>query len=346
MTKLNAIVTTEWLEKRLDDPSLRVVDITTYLRQPGAFSGVFRTVPFVGDEPSISGALQADFYKGLTDAPSGAAFAINGTTMRLTLHPGAGNGGSYKFWSGRETYEEGHVPGAIYADINNFFDPNGQFPYTVASHEAFAEKAGELGIGEPGTHVVICDQGVGISFWASRLWWQLRLEGFDNVAVLEGGFAKWAAERRPVSSDPRVLPPIAFASRRRPELLVSTEEVAAAIGDPSQLIVDSLSPADYSGEACSYGGRGHIPTSVNVFCNNHTDPRDNTLLADDLLKTRLAPLGVLDVDRRVITYCGGGFGATWNALVLHHLGKTDVAVFDGSMFEWTADPTRPLETSL
>lgn len=211
-------------------------------------------------------------------------------------------------------------------------------------HDEFVLKMGELGLSEPGSRVVIYDQGVGISFWASRLWWQLRLEGFADVAVLEGGMAKWTGEGRPSRSGSEVRPPVEFQGRRDERLLVSVADVERAIGDRGQIIVDSLSPADFSGEANSYGARGHIPSSVNIFCATLTDGVNNEILADEVLRARLAPLGVLDPEKRVIAYCGGGIGATWNALVLHSLGKRDVALFDGSMFEWSADPRRPLET--
>ncbi len=342
MPAIPPIVTTDWLADHLGDPTLRLVDVTTYLRQTGATSGAYRTAPFTGTAEPASGAVQSDLFKEF--GANGAAFTIDGTTMRLTIHPDGSAGGHYRFWSGREVYEESHIPGAVHADILSFCDPDSPIPYTALSHEAFAARMGALGLGEPGTRIVFYDQGIGISFWASRLWWQIRMEGFDDVAVLEGGFRKWTREGRRIATGPETLPPIAFSGTRRPELLATVEEVSAAIGDPSKLIVDSLSPADYRGETASYGGRGHIPSSINVYCGDHTEAETTALLDDGRLRERLAATGTLDPDRKVIAYCGGGFGATWNALVFHHLGKRDVAVFDGSMFEWSSDPSRPLET--
>lgn len=341
-----SIVTTKWLSENLRDPKLRIVDVTTYLRQAGATAGFFRTLPFTGKDEPAAGAVHADIFRDLTGNASKAPFVINGTAMRLTIHPDAETRGHYRFWSGQETHEESHIPGAIHADILAFCDPEGRFPYTALSHEAFAKQAGELGIGDPDTFVVIYDQGIGISFWASRLWWQLRMEGFENVAVLEGGFAKWTAEGLPVASGKVTPTKVEFTGSRRDELLATVDEVSRAIGDPSRIIVDSLSPADYRGETASYGGRGHIPSSINIYCGDHTNPADNSFLVDEVLRANLTPTGVLDPDQKVITYCGGGFGATWNALVFHNLGKEDVAVFDGSMFEWSSDKSRPLETAV
>jgi len=257
-------------------------------------------------------------------------------------HPEGGTG-YYKIWSGRKTYEENHIPGAIYADlINELSDPNGKHDFTIPSHEDFAEKVGQLGIGND-TYVVVYDQGMGPSHWASRIWWQLRYEGFDKVAVLEGGYKKWVDENRPVTAKPGFYPAEIFKGERRPELLATVDEVKAAISDDSKLIVDSLSPADYKGENNTYGRRGHIPSSINIFVADHINPDTNTLWSGEILKQNLESKGVLDADKKVITYCGGGIAATWNALVLSSLGKKDVAVYDGSMTEWAADPSLPLK---
>jgi thiosulfate/3-mercaptopyruvate sulfurtransferase len=249
--------------------------------------------------------------------------------------------GGYKVWSGRETYEEGHIPGAVYADVHKeLSDPNGKYHFTLPSHADFAEKISELGVGD-NTYVVVYDQGVGPSVWASRVWWHLRYEGFDRVVVLEGGFKKWADEGRPVTKVPGSYPKAIFSGQHRPELLATKEDVKKAIEDDSTIIVDSLSPADYNGETNNYGRSGHIPSSINLFIASHLDPKTNLLLMNEVLKTNLSPHGVLDPDKKVITYCGGGIAATWNALVLAKLGK-EAAVYDGSLTEWAADLDLPL----
>ncbi|MFF2484655.1 sulfurtransferase [Paenibacillus sp. NPDC058071] len=251
-------------------------------------------------------------------------------------------GGYYKIWSGREAYDQSHIPGAVFADIyKELSDPDGKYPFTVPTQNYFSEKIGGLGVGAEETYVVVYDQGTGPSSWASRLWWLLRLSGYDQVAVLEGGLAKWTGEGRPVTDAPGSYPPAIFDRVRRPELLATKEEVKAAIEDESAIIVDSLSPASYNGESDTYERNGHIPTSINLFIATHLEPGTNLLQSDDVLRERLEPVGVLDEGKKVITYCGGGIAATWNALVLAKLGK-EVAVYDGSLTEWTADPSLPL----
>lgn len=292
MARIPYLVDTEWLAQRLDDPNLRIIDATTFLK----------------------------FKEGGAD-----------------------------LISGRSTYEEGHIPGAVFADlITEFSDPASPFPVTAASHKRFAEAAGQLGVGE-GTYVVVYDQGTpsgsrhSSSIWASRLWWQFRLEGFDDVAVLAGGFAKWKEEGRPVSTEPSRYPPARFVGRRRPELLATLADVKAALGDRSVVLIDSLSPEDHLGRTNHYPRNGHIPGSVNVFFGALADPKTHQLLSTDALREIFIPTGALDPTRKVITYCGG-VAATWVALALAHLGREDVAVYDGSRNEWASDPSLPLAT--
>ena len=108
--------------------------------------------------------------------------------------------------------------------------------------------------------------------------------------------------------------------------------------------IKNLSPADFNGETNTYPRKGHIPTSENVFFGSHSDPATRLLLDDEILRATFEKLGALDPSKKVITYCGGGIAATWNALLLNKLGQENVAIYDGSMNEWAADATCPLVT--
>lgn len=105
-----------------------------------------------------------------------------------------------------------------------------------------------------------------------------------------------------------------------------------------------MCPADFYGETNTYPRKGHIPTSHNVFFGSHSNPETRLLWDDEKLRKVFAKIGALDTDKTVITYCGGGIAATWNALLLNKLGQENVAIYDGSMNEWAADPTCPLVT--
>jgi len=259
-------------------------------------------------------------------------------------------GGYYDVWSGQEAYEKGHIPGAVYADLlGELSDPDSEFKFTVPSRERFVSKISELGVGE-GTYVVVYDQGeatvgTGIfaSDWASRLAWQLRYEGFEDVAVLDGGFPKWQEEGHPVSTEPGSYPKGNFTGERRPELLATKEDVKDAIHNENVVLLNCLTGADFRGETNTYARSGHIPGSVNVFFGQHSDPKTKELYSDEKIREAFEKVGALDPNKKVITYCGSGIAATWNALLLNKLGQHNVAMYDGSMTEWTKDPSLPLD---
>ena len=182
------------------------------------------------------------------------------------------------------------------------------------------------------------------SHWATRLAWQLRYEGFENVAVLDGGFPKWLDEGRPLTTEPGSYLPGNFTSVRKPELFVTKEDVLNAIDDENVIIIDSLTEEHFNGEVNTYGRLGHIPGSVNVFFGSHSDPNTKELYIEEKLREQLDKAGALNPNKKVITYCGSGITATWNAYVLNKLGQNNVAVYDGSLTEWAKAPLLPLET--
>lgn len=269
-------------------------------------------------------------------------------TVRLKLPAGDGN---YTLASGRDGYELGHIPGAVFADLlGDLADPTAPHPMTVPSSERFAERVGALGIGDDSLVVVYDQLDVALGpehyqFWAPRLWWHLRVEGFTNVAVLDGGLGRWKREGRPVNTAPAAYPPATFTPRRRPELLALTDDVQRAISDQEQLLINVLDPDTFSGKKQTYARRGHIPSSAHVFFGLLIDPETGGYRSPEQVKAYFERVGALDPAKRPITYCGGGIAATVAALQLARLGREDVAVYDGSMTEWTADPTRPLTVS-
>ncbi|MGO1451588.1 MAG: sulfurtransferase [Brevibacterium yomogidense] len=241
--------------------------------------------------------------------------------------------------SGRAVYEQAHIPGAIFADLLlEFADQDSGRLFTVLPSEVFAQKAGALGIGD-GTHVVVYDQGE--DMWATRLWWNLRLEGFDAVSILDGGFAAWQDAGLPVAAGTEEKPASTFTPERRPELLADQAAVLAALEDDDVRLINALDPDIFDGTKLTYARPGHIPGSANVFWRDlKSGDRAGTL---DAARTTLTRVGALDDECDVITYCGGGIAATYVAFHLAQLGRDDVAVYDGSMTEWAADDSLPLD---
>lgn len=133
-------------------------------------------------------------------------------------------------------------------------------------------------------------------------------------------------------------------------LIVDSEWLASRLDDPKLRLLDAttfLSIPDKDGAPGLWSGEKafaeeHIPTSKNVFFGSHSNPETRLLLSDEQLRETFGAIGALDTDKTVITYCGGGIAATWNALLLNKLGQENVAIYDGSMNEWAADETCPL----
>jgi len=246
--------------------------------------------------------------------------------------------GGFKTFSGRAAYEAGHIPGAGFADLlGDLSDPKVEIHYAVPTPEAFAAAMAALGVGDD-SRVVLYDAGG--SMWASRVWWMLRWIGFDRAALLDGGLGAWAAEGRPLSTEPVERPAAALTPAPRPDLIADKDEVLAAIEDASVHIVDVLPEAHFRGDMAMYARSGHIPSAVNISVmelkdeTGHFRPRDE-----------LAALYSSDHDARYITYCGGGIAASASAFVMTRVGFTDVAVYTASLQEWAADPDLPMETA-
>lgn len=245
--------------------------------------------------------------------------------------------------SGRENWEQGHIPGSAFADlVQDLCNPhNTQFMFPMPPAEQFEAAMSRYGVGE-GTHVVLYDDMVNI--WAARVWWMLRAFGFDHVAVLNGGWKKWTSEGRPISTAPPTYPPTQFVARPRPELIATKDEVLTAIDHQATCLINALDPDEHAGRGpVRYGRPGHIPSSVNVSFLNVLDPETNTYRSAEQLREQFNQVGALHKDR-VITYCGGAIAACSDAFVLTLLGVNNVAVYDGSMTEWAADTTLPLVT--
>jgi thiosulfate/3-mercaptopyruvate sulfurtransferase len=186
---------------------------------------------------------------------------------------------------------------------------------------------------------------IGSMMWSTRFWWMLRALGFDNVAVLDGGFDKWRAEGRPTESgDPKGYPAATFKARPRPGLFADKHETMAAIGAPGTVTVNALGPQFHRGlEPSRYGRPGRVPGSVNVSAATLIDPATKgfTTLADAAAKLQA---GGATKEKKIICYCGGGISATINLFLLHQLGYDNLTLYDGSMGEWAKDPTLPIET--
>jgi len=280
--------------------------------------------------------VETDWLAAHLDDPK---LVVLDCTIHLIPHPEI----TYTVKSGLEDFEKGHIPGAQFLDLQQDLSDNAQLPlrFMLPKAAEFAAAMGRFGVADDSRVVTYSTAN---PQWATRVWWVMRNFGFDNAAVLNGGFQKWQREGRPVEAGPsKKRPGTTFTVREDRKLMVGKDEVLAAIGDNASCTINALQAVQHAGVGGNtYGRPGRIKGSVNVPTVELIDPTTNTFLPPDRLRAKFDAVGAFD--KRVITYCGGGIAASATAHALVMLGHPDVRLYDASMSEWAKDPTLPMET--
>lgn len=242
----------------------------------------------------------------------------------------------------RAEFEAEHIPGARFFDIDEISDARSDLPHTVPPVEKFMSRMRALGVGD-GHQVVVYDTA-GL-FSAARVWWLFRLMGQENVAVLDGGLAKWKAEDRETEDMAPIIRDRHMTVRVQNALVRDVTQVAAASKLKTHAIVDARAAPRFRGDVPEprEGLRaGHIPGSRNVpYATLLND--DGTLKSTAETREIFDAAGV-DLSKPVITSCGSGVTAAILSLALERMGKTDHSLYDGSWAEWGQFPTVPVAT--
>jgi thiosulfate/3-mercaptopyruvate sulfurtransferase len=245
--------------------------------------------------------------------------------------------------SGRAEYESGHIPGAVFWDLDDLSDRGSPLPHMLPALPDLARGIGALGIGNA-DRVVVYD-GSGVNLSAPRVWWTLRLAGHRQVAVLDGGLRRWRAEGRPLEAGHARWEPKRFLVHPNPDLLRSREQTRAAVTDRSAVLVDARSRGRFAGtepEPRPGLRGGHIPGARNLPFGELVTPEGLMLPAGEL-RRRFSEAG-LDLEQPVIASCGSGVTACALALALEVVGHRRYAVYDGSWSEWGRPDGPPIET--
>lgn len=250
--------------------------------------------------------------------------------------------GSSIIESGHEHWLSQHIPGAGYLHmVDDLSDPESSIPFTIAPQSRINKRLGKLGITENDT-VIIYSAGTPIA--ATRAWWVLVNSGLPDVRILDGGFKAWLDGGYEIAEGAEKFSPRTFQGHRNLAAIISTDQMAAALENASATLANALAPEQHAGTGGPHYGRpGRIPGSCNLPARDLLDYETGRFAAPHKMAELLAR-ELAEPDTQIITYCGGGIAATTTLFALQLMGHHNLAMYDNSLLDWSANPDLPMET--
>ncbi|MDE2166586.1 MAG: sulfurtransferase [Alphaproteobacteria bacterium] len=245
--------------------------------------------------------------------------------------------------AGAEMYARQHIPGAIFFDIDGIRDETDPLPHMLPDAPSFARIMGGLGVGNH--HKVVIYDAFGLST-APRVWWTLRVFGHRDVAVLNGGLAKWLAEQRPVTTEVPQFPAATFDAKLDRSRVRDKAQMLANLRSRREQVIDARNAGRFAGtepEPRAGLRGGHIPGSLSLPSTELIDKATRTVLPADALAGRFRAAGA-DPAKATAATCGSGVTAAALAFGAYLLGWPEPAVYDGSWSEWGLPGDTPVAT--
>jgi thiosulfate/3-mercaptopyruvate sulfurtransferase len=255
------------------------------------------------------------------------------------------DGSWYLPGSGRDAaseYVSGHIPGAIFFDLDAHSDRSSSLPHMLPTAEVFASAMSSLGLDDADDLVIYDGSGANLS--AARVWWTFRVFGHHRVAVLDGGMGKWRSENRPLEQGVVTLQPGRFTARLKRSAVRDLRSMKGNVAHQQEQVVDLRPAGRFTGiepEPRPGLRSGHVPGSRNLPYTELVGP-DGTILPENELRRRLAAAGI-DLSQPIVATCGSGTSACALILSLELLGHRDAALYDGAWTEWGGRSDTPVE---